>query len=57
MRSIMKMHTAFIHPGTVHLRVGDPIDTSQMTPKDREALTRELREKIAILCGEPQVVS
>ena len=57
MRSIMKMHTAFIHPGTVHLRVGDPIDTSQMTPKDREALTRELREKIAVLCGEPQAVS
>jgi 1-acyl-sn-glycerol-3-phosphate acyltransferase len=52
MRAIMKMHTRVIYSGTVHLRIGDPIETSHMTIRDREALTQELREQIAILCGE-----
>ena len=28
MRNILRMHGGFVYPGTVHLRVGDPIETS-----------------------------
>jgi len=52
MRKIMKMHTSFVYPGTVHLRVGDAIETSHLTLRDRESLTRELYHCIAELCGE-----
>ena len=56
MRSILKMHSAFVYPGTVHLRVGDPIDTSRLTLRDREALTKELHARVAELCGESVAV-
>ena len=52
MRNILKMHTGFVYPGTVHLRVGDLIDTSHLTIKDREPLTLELHDRVAELCGE-----
>ena len=52
MRSILKMHTGFVYPGTVHLRVGDPIETSNLTLRDRETLTLELHARVAELCGE-----
>jgi 1-acyl-sn-glycerol-3-phosphate acyltransferase len=52
MRKILKMHTAFVYPGTVHLRVGDLIDTSNLTNRDRETLTQELHARVAELCGE-----
>lgn len=52
MRSIMKMHTSYVYPGTVYLRVGDPIDTSHLTIRDREALTLQLHDRVAELCGE-----
>jgi 1-acyl-sn-glycerol-3-phosphate acyltransferase len=52
MRNILRMHSSFVYPGTVHLRVGDPIETSHLTVRDREALTRELHSRIAELCGE-----
>jgi 1-acyl-sn-glycerol-3-phosphate acyltransferase len=56
MRKILRMHTGYVYPGTVRLRVGDPIETSHLTLRDREALTRELRERIAELCGESVAV-
>jgi 1-acyl-sn-glycerol-3-phosphate acyltransferase len=56
MRKILRMHTSVIYPGTVHLRVGDPIDTSKLTLKDRETLTRELYYRVADLCGESVAV-
>jgi len=52
MRKILKMHTGFVYPGTVHLRVGDLIETSDLTLKDRERLTLELHDRVAELCGE-----
>jgi 1-acyl-sn-glycerol-3-phosphate acyltransferase len=52
MRDILRMHTAFVYPGTVHLRVGDAIETSNLTLKDREQLTCELRARIGTLSGE-----
>ncbi len=52
MRSILRMHGSFVYPGTVHLRVGEPIETSHLTVRDREALTQELHGRVAELCGE-----
>lgn len=56
MRAVLKMHTSCVYPGTVHLRVGDAIDTSHLTLRDREALTKELYARVADLCGEPLAV-
>jgi 1-acyl-sn-glycerol-3-phosphate acyltransferase len=56
MRKILRMHTSIVYPGTVHLRVGDPIDTSHLTLKDRETLTREIHSRVADLCGESVAV-
>ena len=56
MRDILRMHTGFVYPGTVHLRVGDPIETSHLTLRDREKLTSDLREQVAELCGESLAV-
>jgi 1-acyl-sn-glycerol-3-phosphate acyltransferase len=56
MRKILRMHTSIVYPGTVHLRVGDPIETSQLTLKDRETLTQELHARVADLCGESVAV-
>jgi len=57
MRDIMRMHSGFVYPGTVHLRVGDPIETAHLTVRDREKLTRELYVRVAELCGEPLAVN
>ena len=56
MRSILKMHSSIVYPGTVHLRVGEPIETSHLTTRDRESLTQELRDRVAELCGESVTV-
>jgi 1-acyl-sn-glycerol-3-phosphate acyltransferase len=53
MREILRMHTGIVYPGTVHLRVGQPIETAHLTIRDREALTLELHDRVAELCGEP----
>ena len=56
MRDIMRMHSGFVYAGTVKLRVGDPIETAHLTVRDRDALTRELHDRVAELCGESVVV-
>ena len=56
MRDILRMHTGIVYPGTVHLRVGEPIETSHLTLRDREALTHELHDRVAELCGESVAV-
>lgn len=52
MREILRMHTHFVNPGTVRLRVGDPIETAHLKMHDREALTQRLHDRVAELCGE-----
>ena len=42
----------FIRPGRVTVRIGDPIPVSGISLKDREALTRRLREAVAGLLPE-----
>ena len=56
MRDIMRMHSGFVFAGNVKLRVGDPIETAHLTVRDRDALTRELHDRVAELCGESVVV-
>lgn len=50
-RPVLPMHSAHVRPGHVCLRIADPIPTSHLTPRDREALTSQLRDKIVELLG------
>jgi hypothetical protein len=43
------MHSMLLRPGTVEIRVGDPIDTSAMTLRDRGRLNEMLQERVAEL--------
>ncbi|MGA2716179.1 MAG: lysophospholipid acyltransferase family protein [Bryobacteraceae bacterium] len=52
MRNVLPMHSLLLRPATVKVHVGDPIDTSGMTRRDRERLTEALQEKVAELAGE-----
>ncbi len=51
-REILPMHSAVVKPGRVRLRIGDPIPTTDLSLRDREGLTAELRERILELLGE-----
>jgi 1-acyl-sn-glycerol-3-phosphate acyltransferase len=51
-RGILPMHSALLRPGHVDVRIGDPIETSTLTVKDRGTLTQTLYEKVAELIGE-----
>jgi 1-acyl-sn-glycerol-3-phosphate acyltransferase len=44
---ILPFGSGRIHPGVVTLRIGDPIETSQMSVKQRAAVTEQIRERIA----------
>jgi 1-acyl-sn-glycerol-3-phosphate acyltransferase len=46
---ILPMHSANVRPGRVEMRVGEPIDTTGFTSRDRAALTAMLRERIVEL--------
>jgi 1-acyl-sn-glycerol-3-phosphate acyltransferase len=56
-REILRMHTSRVRPGPVKLIIGDPIDTSHMTIKDRDRLTALLHTKIAEALGEQTVTA
>ena len=51
-RKVLPMGTLQIEPGTVHLRIADPIPTHNFTMKDRSQLTQMLRERILELVGQ-----
>ncbi|HTM47763.1 MAG TPA: lysophospholipid acyltransferase family protein [Bryobacteraceae bacterium] len=58
-RNVLKMGSMQIMSGVVKLRIGDPVDTSRLTLKDRSTLTHALREKVGELLmnesvSEPQ---
>ena len=46
---ILPMHSVIVRPGRVEMRVGEPIDTTGFTLRDRAALTATLRERIVEL--------
>jgi len=52
-RAVLPMGSLAVRPGRVSLRIGDPIPTAGLTLKDREALTRQLRERILEMLQEP----
>jgi 1-acyl-sn-glycerol-3-phosphate acyltransferase len=51
-RSVLPMHSLLLRPATVKVQVGDPIDTSAMSPRDRARLNEMLQERVAELAGE-----
>lgn len=46
---LLPMHSMHVRPGTVELRIGDPIPTEGLTIKDRAELTQTLRDRVADL--------
>jgi 1-acyl-sn-glycerol-3-phosphate acyltransferase len=46
---VLPMHSVNVRPGRVEMRVGEPIDTTGFTLRDRAALTAILRERIVEL--------
>lgn len=51
-RKVLPMGSMQIMSGVVKLRIGTPIPTSDLTLKDRAALTLTLRDKVADLVGQ-----
>ncbi len=51
-RNILPMHSLLLRPANVEVHVGDPIDTSGMTPHDRGRLNEILQERVTELAGE-----
>jgi hypothetical protein len=47
------MHSGLLRPGKIQVRIGEPIETTGMTPRDRGRLNDMLRERVATLIGEP----
>jgi len=45
-RAVVPMHSGIVKPGKVVVQVGDPIETSNLTLKDRERVTEEVRQQI-----------
>jgi 1-acyl-sn-glycerol-3-phosphate acyltransferase len=48
---LMPMHARFLYPGPLTMYVGEPIETKGMNVRDAEALTTELRRRVAALLG------
>ena len=46
-REVLAMHSAALHRGAVRLRIGDPIPTTGLTTRDRQAVTESAREQVA----------
>jgi 1-acyl-sn-glycerol-3-phosphate acyltransferase len=51
-REVLRMHSMHVLPGTIRLRIGEPIPTTGMTSRDRGALTKLAMERVAELIGE-----
>src|SRR5579862_6500632 len=51
MRAVLPMHSLLLRPAHVKVNIGNPIDTANMTPKDRAQLNETLYERVAGLAG------
>lgn len=49
---ILRFGSGRIQSGHVTLKIGEPIDTSQMSMKDRHAVTARIREQIVQMLGD-----
>jgi 1-acyl-sn-glycerol-3-phosphate acyltransferase len=56
-REVLPFGSGHIQPGTVVMRIGDPIPTGQATDRDRARLTLELRERIVALLEQDSLVA
>ena len=54
---VLPMGSLHIRGGHVHVKIGDPIPTTGMVPRDRGRLTALLRERIVELISEPAPVA
>ena len=45
-RPIIPLHSGIVKPGKVMVRVGEPVETANLTLKDRERVTNEVRQQI-----------
>ncbi len=52
-RNILAVHSVHVMPGTIRIRVGDPIPTAGMSSRDRAELTQRAMRQVADLIGEP----
>jgi 1-acyl-sn-glycerol-3-phosphate acyltransferase len=55
-REILPMHSWLIRPGTIEVRVGDPIPTEGMKSSDRGRLNEMLEQRVAELAEETVVI-
>lgn len=55
LRSVLPMHSLRLRPADVEVNIGEPIDTSAMSARDRERLNEMLEERVAALAGEAAV--
>lgn len=52
-RRVLPMHSIHVQPGTISLRVGEPISTRGLTSRDRSRLSQNALEQISEMIGEP----
>jgi 1-acyl-sn-glycerol-3-phosphate acyltransferase len=52
LRNVLPMHSLLLRPATVEINIGDPIDTTGMTLREREKLNEVMQERVAELAGE-----
>jgi len=50
-RKVLAMGEATFHRGRVTLKIGDPLATERLTPRDRHELTEKARQQIAAMLG------
>jgi 1-acyl-sn-glycerol-3-phosphate acyltransferase len=50
---VLPVHSGVIRPGTIEIRIGDPIPTNTMTPSDRGRLNQMVLERVAELTDQP----
>jgi 1-acyl-sn-glycerol-3-phosphate acyltransferase len=51
-REVLPMGSMQIMRGVVHLRIGDPIPTADLTARDRASLAQTMHDKVADLLNE-----
>lgn len=51
-REILPMGSSVVHPGRVRLRIGTPIPTVDLSPRDRRTLSETAREQVAAMLRE-----
>jgi 1-acyl-sn-glycerol-3-phosphate acyltransferase len=56
-RGVLPVGSMHVLPGVIRIRLGEPIPTVAMSPRDRGPLTENLLHRVAELTGEPVPVS